>query len=471
MPLNKDEGGIYNRYVSLLEALQQTAMQNTMDPAMFSQFEDKLLRAKYRLFRDYPFFGILLTKLKTIPTDSIPTMAVDDFSNIYINPDFVINQLSDNEVLGVLAHEVMHIATLTFFRQRSRDMKLWNIATDYIMNRDLLDMNISLPSLGLIPEGGPGSWKVNIMDTGMKIDITDMTAEELYDEFNKVKQTMQKEIEQLGLKQEELDKHLTPEEADGIESIDVPSDNPSYKPENGDGQGQGKTQNQKQSEAKNKVQDALQTAEKTRGDSPGIPRSFNKRLLQPKTDYKKLLKDFISGASRRFYDFGRPNRRALSSGYYAPRVRKQTSDLDIVVAIDTSGSISEDLMNVFVNEIYKILISFQNVKLTLLLWSDSVYFETSADTKKDTPDVIRNNLFKLPFSSGGTSFGSIKKYLDKKYPGQKFNGLVVFTDGYIEDNPQMPNVQKKLFLINEPGGTDDILKRFGPTYFIEVERT
>ena len=71
-------------------------------------------------------------------------MAVDDNSNIYINPEFVLKELSDDETTGVLAHETMHNATLSLFRLRGRNMKLWNIATDYVMNRDLLEMGLKL---------------------------------------------------------------------------------------------------------------------------------------------------------------------------------------------------------------------------------------------------------------------------------------------------------------------------------------
>ena len=466
---NNDDRDIFGRYQQILsEALGQGQLKTQMDPDVFKQFEDKLTSAKYKLYRDYPFFGILLTKLKIVPTDSIDTMAVDNYSNIYINPDFVINKLSPDEVMGVLAHEVMHIATLSFFRQGGRGMELWNISTDYIMNRDLLEMGIPLPNLGLIPKQNGDKWSIDMEGLGT-IDITDETAEGLHD---KLKKKISDEIKKgLTKKQEQLDKHLSPEEADNIKPSDIPSDDPSYKPNKpGEGQPQ-KTDSQKQSEAKSKVQDALQTAERTRGEGAGIPRSFNKKLLQPKTDYKKLLKDFIRGASKRSYNWTKPQKKGLAAGYYAPRVQKEISDLDIVVAVDTSGSIGPDILGAFVNEISKIVGSFTNVKLNLLLWADTVYHEAEVDTKVDTVNQVRQKLEKLPFRSGGTTFGCIKTYLDKKYPGKKFNGLVVFTDGYIEANPLMPNTQKKLFLINEPGGSEEILKRFGPTHSIEVDRS
>lgn len=486
-----DENKIYSLYRTVLLEQEEDLKRNSMDPAMFAQFEDKLTKAKYVLYRDYPFFGILLTKLRTVPTEDVPTMAVDDYSNIYINPNFVLKQLSDAETTGVLAHEVMHIATMSFFRLRGRDMQLWNIATDYIMNRDLLESGLTLPSLGLIPKARGGQYFVEA--PGIKsIDITDETAEGLYDKLlQQIKQKGKKPgepgpgggtpmpgqtgpgggigpIDELSKKQEELDKHLTPEEADKIKPKDVPSDNPSYKPDKPSEGEQSKTESQKRAEQISKVQDAVQTAEKTRGEGAGVPKSFDKKLFKPKTDWKRLLRNFITTTSQSKYDWGRPQKRALATGYYAPKVTQEKQDLDIVIAIDTSGSISPNIMNVFVNELLNILKSFKYVKMSLLLWHTAVYKEVELDSKRKSFEQIKQELLNLPYKEGGTKISCIKNYLDKKKDQfKKINGLLVFTDGEVEDNPQFPDVKKKLFMITD-GGTDEILKKYGPTFFVDV---
>lgn len=448
-------GSLYQRIL-----LEQEELKKMMDPATFAKFEEKLIRARYALYRDYPFFGLMLTKLRTVPTMDVPTMAVDDNSNIYINPNFVINELSDAEVTGVLAHEVMHIATMTFFRLRGRKMKLWNIATDYMMNRDLLEMGIALPKMGLLPKKQGNQWI--IQEQGLPpINITDLTAEELYNELNKIAQQQQEQIQkildQLGEKQEELDKHLTPEEAQQIEVEGVPSDDENFKP----GQkGQGQT--------KADIDDALDTAKRTRGDDAGVPRTFSKDLLKPKANWKNLLRNFVKSASTQYHDWSRPQKRALASGYYAPKTRLEQEDIDLVIAIDTSGSISEDIMKVFITELLSIIRSFKNVKINLLLWHTNVYYEVDIDTRKKRIDDIQKELLNLPYKEGGTEISSIKKYLDKKpTKSKKITGLLVFTDGEVEDNPQFPDAKRKLFMITE-GGTDEILKKYGPTFFVDV---
>lgn len=451
----KQIAGLYQRIL-----LEQEETKKMMDPATFEKFEEKLVRARYALYRDYPFFGLSLTKLRTVPTEDVPTMAVDDNSNIYINPNFVINELSDAEVTGVLAHEVMHIATMTFYRQRGRNMKLWNIATDYMMNKDLLEMGVKLPAMGLLPKQQGGQWI--IQEQGLPpIDVTDSTAEELYNELNKIaqqqQQQFQKILDQLSEKQEQLDQHLSPEEAQQIQAEGVPSDDENYKP--------GKMS---QGDVKAIIDDALDTAKRTRGEDAGVPRSFSKDLLKPKANWKNLLRNFVKSASTPSYDWGRPQKRALASGYYAPKVRAEEQDIDLVIAIDTSGSISEDIMKVFITELMSIIKSFKKVRINLLLWHTVVYKEVDIDTRKKKIDDIQKELLNLPYQGGGTEISSIKKYLDKKpTKSKKISGLLVFTDGEVENNPQLPDAKRKLFMITE-GGTDEILKKYGPTFFVDV---
>lgn len=89
------------------------------------------------LFLDHPFFGTLLFRLKPIETTSVATMATDGVSLFY-NPKFA-KGLAPEELIGVLAHEVMHPALHHDTRRGDRDQKLWNQACDYAINPLLLD--------------------------------------------------------------------------------------------------------------------------------------------------------------------------------------------------------------------------------------------------------------------------------------------------------------------------------------------
>ena len=61
-------------------------------------------------------------------------------------------------------------------------------------------------------------------------------------------------------------------------------------------------------------------------------------LLQPKINWKELIHEFISDNSKNDYTWKRPNPRYSYQGMYLPYFDDQNT-LEVVVAIDTSGSV------------------------------------------------------------------------------------------------------------------------------------
>lgn len=483
MAYNKDRDSIFNIYNRIIE--EQNQGQQVMDPDHFRKFETKLVRAKFNLFKKYPFFGITLQKMKTVPVTpeevqqyGIDTMAVDNFRNIFINTDFVLNQLTDDEVMGVLAHEVMHIATLTFGRQRGRNMLLWNYATDYIMNRDLIIQGISLPKMGLLPvQNNNGRWIVKIKGQknnkvqNIEIDATDLTAEQLYDLLLKygIKEPPQGSGGP-GKEGEGFDKHLTPQESNAIQGQKAPNGDPVYQKNSGEG----KSAEQADNENRGVITQAAQQAQaeaKKRGRDPGLPRSFDKKLLEGKVNWKQLLRNFIVGSTVVKTDWSRPSRRLGGGSFFHPRKYSEKNELQAVVAIDTSGSISDPVLKTFLSEIMNIIRSYRGnkIKMTVLLWDTKVSDSFDVDTTKMNLTNIEKGLMSMKATGGGTEISCIQRFLEKKSPGKPLKGgLLVFTDGYVEDNPILPKAPKRLFLITKDG-SDEILKKYGPTYFIDVE--
>ena len=92
---------------------------------------DRLTRARVHLLLDFPWFGSLAMRIKIVEsTDGAwcPTFQVDGTSMWY-NPSFSAG-LSDAELVGVMAHEIMHCAMLHPFRRNGRDGQEWNVACD-----------------------------------------------------------------------------------------------------------------------------------------------------------------------------------------------------------------------------------------------------------------------------------------------------------------------------------------------------
>src|ERR1700681_3286445 len=97
---------------------------------------DRITRARSRLILSQPFYGTLALYLTLHESDDIPTMATDG-SSLWFNPAFTLG-LSESECVGVVAHEVSHCAYFHHTRRQNREPRLWNIAADFAINRDLL---------------------------------------------------------------------------------------------------------------------------------------------------------------------------------------------------------------------------------------------------------------------------------------------------------------------------------------------
>ncbi|GAG04594.1 unnamed protein product, partial [marine sediment metagenome] len=96
----------------------------------------KLLKARTDLILYHPFFGSLALRLLLVKDNSFETAAVDGVSMFY-NSEF-IDSLSFRETVGLVAHEVMHMALGHIWRMGKRDGDRWNIAADYTINENLI---------------------------------------------------------------------------------------------------------------------------------------------------------------------------------------------------------------------------------------------------------------------------------------------------------------------------------------------
>lgn len=108
---------------------------------------DKVLRARMRLMLLHPHLASSVARLPMIEVETgswCETAATDGF-NIYWNPGF-FEQLNEDEVLGVLAHELLHVVLAHIDRRGFRDEVLWNVAIDHATNLYLIDQGIVLPS-------------------------------------------------------------------------------------------------------------------------------------------------------------------------------------------------------------------------------------------------------------------------------------------------------------------------------------
>jgi predicted metal-dependent peptidase len=255
------------------------------------------------------FFAVLALRLKLIADWRCETMETDGVTLQY-NPEFVCG-LSPDERLGVLVHEVMHNALAHPHRRGSREPPRWNLACDLAVNPLLIEAGFTLPGSRVMPGEGQYSHLAN-----------GCSAEEYYAQLDEPPSP---------------DSSQDPGGCGGIRD-----------PEPHDGNSE--------SECQQALVQAREAA-RTRGELPeGLARLIEE-VVHPPTDWRTLLREFLSSHARNDYSWLRPNRRFLPQGLYLPGLHSEELG-EVVIAVDTSGSVNEQQLAVFAQEIQAILEAF-----------------------------------------------------------------------------------------------------------------
>jgi predicted metal-dependent peptidase len=315
------------------------------------------------------FFATIAMRLKLVPTRDVETAATDGKRIVY-NPEF-IETLDRKETVGLLAHEVMHVTNAHHARMGDRDHSTWNEACDLAINAPLKDAGMSLPKGALFP----GEKRYAKLAPGL-------SAEEYYNALRK-------------------DAKQKPK--DGDESSDDPGKcGGVMKP----GSGSPAEVAQAEAEAREMAAAAQQAVDSSgRGDLPsGIGRQVAETLA-PKADWRAILREFVSRVARNDYSWSRPNRRHVHRGLYLPGLRSEELG-GVVLALDTSGSIGDELLATFVGEIKGILEAY-DCTLTILYHHASVYRVQEWKTT-DGPLVLEG------VESGGTSHVPVFDHVERE---------------------------------------------------------
>jgi hypothetical protein len=123
--------GDYNKYSEFTKPTGLVLESQESDPTM-KRVKIKVDYAVMEIAGQYKFFAELLYKLRIIYTRQVKTAAVDG-TNMFINPEF-FDPLTEQQIIFIVCHEVMHCALYHFARIQGRDGFRWNIAGDYEIN-------------------------------------------------------------------------------------------------------------------------------------------------------------------------------------------------------------------------------------------------------------------------------------------------------------------------------------------------
>jgi predicted metal-dependent peptidase len=158
-----------------------------------------------------------------------------------------------------------------------------------------------------------------------------------------------------------------------------------------------------------------------------MPRAISD-LLEPKIDWKEVLREFVSSTMRGKDEFTwrRMNKRHLANDIYMPSMENETIG-EIIVAIDTSGSIGSAEITEFATELVSICDVVQPDKVRILWWDTEVHGEQVFE--ENYTDIAK--LLK-PLGGGGTNVSCVSEYVNKQ--NLQAECVLVFTDGYLEND-------------------------------------
>jgi predicted metal-dependent peptidase len=339
--------------------------------------ERRVDKAKALLILDHPFFGTTVAKRPINYTYNVPTAGMSATGQIYINPSFV-NPLTVKHIMFLLAHESMHYMLSHALRIQHRDHSAWNIACDKVINDTLIDAGVG-----------------TFIDGGVTLDgARDNAAEELYDEND------------------------AGASVGGIGSdIGDPVDD--------DGNQLDESQRQ-QMQVQAQI-DTIQAAKaaKAVGKLPSTIERIIDEMLEVKTPWHEILERFMSSKVRDGYSWSRPNRRFMGSGMYLPGTDYQPRMGEVVIGVDTSGSIRQRELDEFNAHINRILDTCKPERVHV------VYCDASVNHVDEyEPDDFPVKL--EPRGGGGTSFKPVFEWVDDY--GEDVECIVYLTDGYGDQN-------------------------------------
>ncbi|RTZ73243.1 MAG: hypothetical protein DSZ00_00680 [Gammaproteobacteria bacterium] len=335
--------------------------------------ETKLAAARTRLTLDKPFLGALVMRLPMVEADPewCPTTGTDA-KRFYYNPEY-IDSLTLEQTQFMLAHEALHCALSHFARRQHRQVGRWNLACDYAINPLLVDDGLKPP-----------------YDTMILDQFKGMTAEEIYplleedDNYETIDQHL---YDQEG--ESEGNSGSDQESSSGSNDTPPPSEekqqksrasgnqeetdqgrrqetDPEKQGERADGGGN-EQQQQRQEEQGAKQPPPLTPEERDNlevqwqqrlagaaqqalqaGKMDGAMARLVDHLLQPHLPWRMLLARYMTAAARDDYSYMRQSRRNQSDAIL-PALR--SSQVEVVVAVDTSGSIRDSEIAEFLAEV------------------------------------------------------------------------------------------------------------------------
>ena len=409
---------------------------------------------KRKLLIKYPTFGSVIANLEFQASKDIATAGTDGKVLLY-NPKF-LNGLSEKQQIFLFAHEICHVAFEHIFRSEGKDKRLWNIATDSVINA-LLKQD-GLPMI----EGG--------------VDIPEAINYDAEEIYNKLLEEQKKNQEQQNSQdnQEQQSQQENKGQQNPQDSQEQQDSQGSQGQQNSQGQQEEqeetdighdthslwdkaieerKKEQQEQTQTKNKdkkekteKKEKREVDEKSKFTEQGERETFKQNKIERRKQLQELSRELANKSShevgdgiqregKKLSDIGiatplidwrkllrqaikydeeytRKNAR-MRNGYFRHKL-EQVPMPEAEILLDTSGSVSEVLLKNFLRECKNIL---DNSKVKVGCFNT----EFHGFTELRRPEDIDNMSFPI---GGGTDFNAAVGAFSRKVPNK-----IIFTDG------------------------------------------
>lgn len=403
---------------------------------------DELIRMakenKIHLILHLPFFKGLIGGIELHPTYEIETYGAD-YRRWYFNPNWSAQQ-TDRGLRGDMLHSIIHLIFQHVRRKGERFIPIWELATE--LSADLLSKQTlaDLRNKHLLSRLQMDTHDIDYIDSQFHNMSTELIYEELNQEFqnmmkrmkSKSKKNFKEQLQQKGNKAMEQmqSQHQSPCQCSLDEVLEKFQE-----------QIDEKTEKLEKQRYDNKIQEEVRK-NRQRGTVPGqIEKLVDLLEEEPKVDWRQMLLYYIQTVVVHDVSWRRLNKAMMANDIFMPAVEK--TNIEIIIALDTSGSIGDDEMSEFVVEVSAILNSVANVKM-ILIDCDASIQHVEIIEYGEAP--IWNPSGKKRHGYGGTRFEPVFEWIKQNTISGEIDQpelLIYFTDAegsYPKSEPEYKTV-------------------------------
>jgi len=354
---------------------------------------DKIKRARIRLLLTQPFFGNLACRMEVMENPAVTSTMGTEGRNLFYNAKFV-DTLTQEELIGVICHEVLHCANLHHLRVGRRHPVVWNLACDYAINPTIEENNFKLPKDCLLDQKYKG-W----------------AAERIYDDLLNSGKVKIITVTVSGGQGDGQSGESEQGDSSVAGGTAVNKDGTPIVPSCGEVLPVSGTEEQKKQDGEDWTVAVRQAAlsAKMQGKLPANLAGWIDKLVEPVVDWKGLLWEFVETVTNQDdYTYNRPNSRYIGYDLFLPTMHGEACP-SLAVTIDTSGSVSEQELTAFLSELNN-LVETMRPERTFILDCDATVHKCRVFERGES--LFKDGKWKT-YGRGGTDFRPPFDYIQK----------------------------------------------------------